>query len=120
MSETKTYRGSCHCGNVKYDVELDLSGPVLACNCSICARTGVLMAFVPERQFQLLSGNDSLSDYLFNTKKIHHLFCNTCGIHSFGRGVGPDGSPTCMINVRCLEDVDPLALPVNHWDGKSR
>ena len=75
MSESKTYRGSCHCGNVKYEVELDLSGPVLACNCSMCSRTGSLMAFVPENQFRLLAGDQSLSDYQFNTKKIHHLFC---------------------------------------------
>jgi hypothetical protein len=120
MSESKTYQGSCHCGNVKYQVELDLSGPVLACNCSICTRTGSLMAFVPEEQFQLLSGEGSLSDYQFNTKKIHHLFCSTCGVRSFARGTGPGGSAMCMVNARCLEGVDPLALEVKRWDGKSR
>jgi hypothetical protein len=119
MSENKTYRGSCHCGNVKYDVELDLSGPVLACNCSICGRTGALMAFVPGSQFHLLSGEDSLKNYQFNTKKIDHLFCTNCGVRSFGRGTGPGDGPQVMINVRCLESVDPLALAVNHWDGKN-
>ena len=120
MSESKTYRGSCHCGNVKYDVELDLSGPVMACNCSICGRTGSLMAFVPEEQFKLLAGETSLTDYQFSSKQIHHLFCSNCGVRSFARGTGPGGASTCMINVRCLEEVDPLALEVRHWDGKSR
>jgi len=120
MGESKTYRGSCHCGNVKYEVELDLSGPVLACNCSMCGRTGSLMTFVTEDKFTLVSGEESLSDYQFNTKKIHHLFCKNCGVRSFARGRGPGDSPTCMINARCLEGVDPLALEVKRWDGKSR
>jgi len=120
MSKSETHRGSCHCGNVKYQVELDLSSPVLACNCSMCSRTGALMAFVPEEKFQLLAGEGSLSDYQFNTRTIHHLFCSNCGVRSFARGRGPGGSPMCMVNVRCLEGVDPQTLTVKHWDGKSR
>jgi len=120
MSDAKMYRGSCHCGAVKYEVELDLSGPVLACNCSMCGRTGSLMTFVPADKFRLLSGEGALTDYQFNTKNIHHLFCTTCGVRSFGRGTGRDGVATCMINVRCLEGVDPLSLEVKHVDGKSR
>jgi len=119
MSESKTYRGSCHCGKVSYDVELDLSGPVLACNCSMCGRTGALMAFAAEDKFTLRSGEDALSDYQFNKKRIHHLFCSNCGVRSFARGQGPGGA-MCMINVRCLEGVDPLALQVKQWDGKSQ
>jgi len=119
MSESKTYRGSCHCGNVKYDVKLDLSGPVITCNCSICGRTGSLMAFVPENEFTLLAGETSLTDYQFAKKQIHHLFCTNCGVRSFARGSRPGGAPMCMINVRCLEGVDPLALELKHWDGKS-
>ena len=120
MSEAKQYRGSCHCGAVRYDVELDLSGPVLACNCSMCGRTGSLMTFVPADKFHLASGQDALTDYQFNTKNIHHLFCATCGVRSFARGTGPGGSAMCMINVRCLDGVVPMALEVKHVDGKSR
>ncbi|MBX4144838.1 GFA family protein, partial [Ralstonia pickettii] len=39
------YRGSCHCGDVKFEAEGDLQG-VMACNCSICRRKGALMWFV--------------------------------------------------------------------------
>jgi hypothetical protein len=120
MTETKSYQGSCHCGSVKYQVELDLSGPVLACNCSMCGRTGALMTFVPETQFKLQSGEDSLSDYQFNTKNIHHLFCAKCGVRSFARGTGKDGGAMCMINVRCLEGVDPSSVQIKAFDGKSR
>src|SRR4029078_105870 len=111
MSELKSYTGGCHCGKVRYQVEADLSGPVISCNCSMCGRTGTLLTFVPAKQFTLLSGEDALTDYQFNKHVIHHLFCKTCGIKSFARGTGRDGQPTVAINVRCLARFDPTALP---------
>jgi hypothetical protein len=118
MSDAKTYTGSCHCGNVRYEARIAL-GKVIACNCSICSRKGVLMAFIGEDAFKLLSGEDALKDYQFNKHRIHHLFCSLCGIHAHGRGTRPDGTPMVMINVRCLDGVDPLSLEVQHFDGKS-
>ena len=119
MSEVKTYTGGCHCGKVRYEVKLDLSGPVISCNCSMCGRAGTLLTFVPATQFSLLSGEDVLTDYKFNKHVIHHLFCSVCGIKSFARGAGKDG-PTVAVNARCLDDVDVGQLKVNQFDGKSR
>lgn len=119
MTELKTYTGSCHCGKVRYEVALDLSNPVIACNCSMCGRSGTLLAFAPASDFKLLSGEDSLTDYLFNRHAIHHTFCSTCGIKAFAKGVAPDGSETRAINTRCLEGVDATQLAVHHFDGKN-
>lgn len=119
MSEAQTYAGSCHCGKVTYNVSLDL-GQVMACNCSICSRTGSLMAFVPVANFQLLSGENEQTDYQFKTKNVHHLFCSTCGVRSFGWGTGKGGAEMRMINVRCLEGVDLKALTITEVDGRSR
>lgn len=119
MSEVEKHQGSCHCGRVRYEVNLDLSQPVVACNCSMCGRSGTLLAFVPASEFTLLSGDDALQDYQFNTKVIHHLFCTSCGIKPFARGQMPDGSPTAAINVRCLDDVDLESLTVQTFDGKA-
>ena len=113
MSET--YQGSCHCGNVKYEVEADLK-EVLEGNCSICKRTGALLAFVGADKFKLKSGDQKLTDYQFNKKNIHHLFCPTCGVRSFARGAKPDGTQMVAINARCLEGVDATKLPVKHFD----
>ncbi len=118
MGEAKKYSGSCHCGKVRYEVMLDL-GPVLSCNCSICSRKGHLLAFVPVEQFALLSGEGALTDYQFGKKRIHHLFCSTCGISSFSKGLGPDGKEMRAVNVRCLEGVDLSSLAIEPFDGKS-
>lgn len=79
----------------------------------------MLLAFVPSEQFRLLSGEDNLTDYQFNKKIIHHLFCSTCGVQSFSRGAGKDGKEMVGINVRCLDDVDVESLMLTPFDGKS-
>lgn len=116
---TKTHSGGCHCGAVRYHVELDLSQPVISCNCSMCGRSGTWLAFVPAASFTLDSGEASLQNYKFNNHIIEHLFCKTCGIKSFARGKGRDGSDTVAVNTRCLDDIDLKALTVKEYDGKN-
>ena len=119
MPENKTFEGGCHCGAVRYRVVgLDLESTI-TCNCSRCSKVGSILTFTPADSFALLSGEDHLTDYQFNKKVIHHLFCDTCGIQSFSRGVGPDGAPTIAINVRCLDGVDIDSLTPEPFDGKS-
>lgn len=113
-----TYHGSCHCGKVQYDVDMELNN-LISCNCSICSKKGYILGFAGEEQFKLLSGENDLTDYQFNKKTIHHLFCKHCGVGSFGHGQGPDGSRMYAINVRCLEQVDISRLNVTPVDGKS-
>jgi hypothetical protein len=118
MSEPRSYTGGCQCGRVRYQAQIDLEQPVLSCNCSMCGRAGTLLTFVPARQFTLVAGEEDLTDYQFNAKHIHHLFCKVCGIKSFARGAGKDG-PVVAVNARCLDEVDPTALKIVPHDGKS-
>jgi len=120
MSDLKTYSGGCQCGRVRYEISMDLTKPVISCNCSMCGRAGTLLSFAPAEQFKLKSGEDVLTDYQFNKKHIHHLFCSVCGIKSFARGTGPGGAATVAVNVRCLDDVDPERLSLMKYDGKSK
>jgi hypothetical protein len=60
-----------------------------------------------------------LTEYRFNTQKIAHLFCKTCGVQSFGRGVSPKGESMAAINARCLDGVDPTTLSPKSVDGRS-
>lgn len=119
MSEAKTYTGGCHCGAVRYEVRMKLEGAI-TCNCSICSKTGTMLAFVPASDFELRSGADALTDYQFGRKNIHHLFCSRCGIRSFARAKMPNGTPMAAINVRCLDGVDLAQVPLQPFDGRSR
>jgi hypothetical protein len=118
MPEMRTYTGGCHCGQVRFEVKSSLE-PVMQCNCSICQKRGALLTFVPAPQFSLLSGEDDLTDYQFNKKIVHHVFCRRCGVGSFARGRAPDGSEMVAINIRCLDDVELNALTPMPFDGKS-
>lgn len=119
MGESKKYKGSCHCGKVSYEAEMEL-GQVIACNCSMCKRKGSLLTFVPETSFKLLSGADNLTSYHFNRNVIDHNFCKTCGVTSFARGQRPDGVKTVAINARCLEGIDVEKLQIKNYDGASK
>lgn len=113
-----TYRGSCHCGRVAFEVEGEIDG-ALACNCSICSRKGSLLWFVPRERLQLLTPEADLATYTFNKHVIRHHFCRVCGIHPFGEGTDPQGRKMAAINIRCLEGIDPERNPVQHFDGRA-
>lgn len=113
-----THAGGCHCGAVRYEVDADIT-TVLSCNCSICQKTGAMVMFAPATDFRLLSGDDRLTDYQFAKKRIHHVFCSTCGIRSFMRGQNEKGDDMIAINVRCLDDFDVATVAVKQIDGKS-
>src|SRR5574341_1407848 len=114
----KTYRGSCHCGRVKFEAEGDLQ-QVMECNCSICSRKGSLLWFVPRASFRLQTPDRDVATYTFNKHVIKHHFCPTCGIHPYAEAVDRSGKPMAAINVRCLDGVDLGSLAVKQFDGRS-
>jgi hypothetical protein len=119
----RTYLGSCHCGAVRYEVQLDLGAGTGRCNCSFCGKTRLWSAMVKPEQFNLLAGGEDVSDYTFNTKSSHHFFCKHCGVHAFGRGnLEALGGEFCVVNIACLDAVEPVELanaPVRYADGRN-
>jgi hypothetical protein len=113
------YKGSCHCGQVAFEVEGEItpSTQVMDCNCSLCSRKGGLLWFVPRQALRLLSPEEKLSTYTFNKHAIKHRFCARCGIHPFAEALSPSGQAMAAVNIRCLEGVDYAAQPVKRFDG---
>jgi hypothetical protein len=109
-----TYRGSCHCGAVVFEISTDFP-ELTMCDCSICRRKNALMVKVPEARFRLVAGADALTEYQFHTRTARHFFCATCGIYPFHRKrVTPD---FYGVNVFCLHDFDPAGIPVRQAVG---
>jgi hypothetical protein len=116
--EGMAFTGSCHCGAVKFSVDAEMPKEAMSCNCSICRRKGTLMAFFPAAKLKV-EGEEALEAYKFNTHRLSHWFCKTCGIHPFGGGIGPDGTEMRAINLRCVLEADLDALTIQHFDGAS-
>ncbi len=109
------YQGGCHCGAVTFEVEADDDVEIEECNCSICSMTGFQHLIVPRRNFRLLSGEDQLITYSFNTGVAKHPFCRICGIKSFYiPRSNPDGVD---VNLRCLRQ-QPRTVTVVQFDGR--
>jgi hypothetical protein len=105
----KTYRGSCHCGKVRFEVDADLDH-VRLCDCSVCRKRGALTHRVEEPCFRLLTPLDELSVYQWHTRTARDYFCPACGVLPFRR---PRTAPHLWaVNVRCLDDVDLSAITV--------
>jgi len=112
-----THRGGCHCGRVKFEVDAPANIEATRCNCSICNMCGFLHLFVAHKDFRLLSGENSLTTYTFNTGVAQHSFCSICGVKSFYVPRShPDG---LSINVNCLDRSGIGSVEETRFDGEN-
>jgi hypothetical protein len=119
----RTYKGSCHCGSVRFEADLDLGAGTVKCNCSICAKLRSWLAAVGPADFRLLAGKSDLADYRFGAKRIRHAFCRTCGVRPFGQvSTAEGGVDFYAVNLAALDDADAAELanaPVMYVDGRN-
>lgn len=119
------YQGGCHCGAVRYEVDLDLDQGTVRCNCSLCSKTRAWFAFVPADRFRLTKGAGGESTYRWTPEgreapNLTYHFCTTCGVRTHAEGTSPKGGATVAVLVATLEGADPdtLAKSVRYVDGR--
>ena len=126
MASKNPYSRSCHRGFIRYTVNLDLATlAVVRCNCTICQKTGYMSVRLDSADFSLISpaSESELSDYQYGSKRMHHIFCPTCGVRCAIRGTyqfkGKEVEVR-TINLRTLdqaEGVDWTAVKIEYADG---
>jgi len=93
-------KGKCHCGKIKFQLSCNLTD-LKRCNCSHCRRKGFVMTTAKLDQFKLISGEENLKIYQWNSKIAKHYFCKKCGVNTHHqRRSKPD---EYGVNVGCLE-----------------
>jgi hypothetical protein len=126
----KTYHGSCHCGAVRFECDLDLAAGTRRCNCSFCMKTRMWKVFAIGDTFRLVSGDEALSDYRAKDSNwpegnVHHYFCRTCGVRCFSKGyleMAPFNGWFHAVNVATLDDAtdaELAATPIQYEDGRN-
>lgn len=114
------YEGGCHCGSVRISVDrAEAIDSYVDCDCSICAKKGVLHAGIEENDLTVVQGRDALENYQFHTKVAEHHFCRTCGIHVYSR---PRNNPQRLsVNIRCLDDFHAIYAAARRipFDGQN-
>ena len=106
IKNNSTVRVSCHCGSIQLDVFL-ANGleEIIRCNCSICSRgKGFAMVCVPSEALKIIEGNESITEYIFNTATSPHNFCIICGIHTHHQSRSRPNK--ICINVACIDGVN--------------
>lgn len=115
----ETKKGSCHCGAVEFEVDLENGfGELRRCNCSLCRRKGAIIASVPLNRLRVTKGADMLTLYQWNTMTAKHYFCRVCGIYTHHQR---RSNPNLFgFNLACIEGVDPFSFgDVEVSDGAS-
>lgn len=121
-----TKQGSCHCGAVKFEVDLPngLEG-VRHCDCSLCRKRTAFVGTASLDGLRVLSGADNLTLYQFNTQTAKHYFCKKCGIYTHHqRRSNPN---EYGFNVACLDGVNafdfapaPVLDGINHPSDRNK
>ena len=123
----RTYHGSCHCGAVRFEADLDLDEGIRKCNCSFCWKLGYRKSFAGFEALRVTDGRDRMREYKASPSNwpegdINHYMCPTCGANIFSRGfLDAMGGNFWAVNVACLDDVtdeELAAAPIIYEDGK--
>ena len=118
MEGKRKHGGGCHCGAVRFEVELD---PTRGgrCNCTVCTKVGATTTIVAPGEFDLRSGEQALTAYQWGGRTATRYFCSRCGVTCFSRGHLPElGGDYVSVALNCLDDLDLTEVAVQYWDGR--
>jgi hypothetical protein len=123
----KTHSGSCHCGAVRFEADVDIAEGTIKCNCSSCTKARSWLIVAPAGRYRVVSGAESQAGYQWTPPgrsgpTIQFFFCKVCGIRTPGRGeMEAMGGTFYAVQVELLDDVDPdelAAAPIQYMDGR--
>lgn len=118
-SGLRTHRGSCHCGAVRFEAELDLDAGATTCNCTSCIRVNARSVIMKPSAFRLTGGQEAVTHYQREGSSNGRSFCKHCGSQVFAKGHVPEiGGDYVSVNLNCVEEIDPALVKLSYFDGR--
>ncbi len=123
----KVHTGSCHCGAVRFEADVDLAEGTTKCNCSSCTKARSWLVFTRSDHFGLIAGAESQADYQWTPPgrsgpTIQFHFCKICGIRTPACGeLEAMGGTFYAVQIPLLDGIDPdelAAAPIRYVDGR--
>jgi hypothetical protein len=110
----KHYTGSCACGRIRFEADIDFADGTHKCNCTSCWKRRWWTIKVAPENFTVISGEDALDP--------SDRFCATCGVAVYRRVPVMEWNPVAYVSVSVasLDALDPAELldaKVTYYDG---
>ena len=118
MNNSTKHHGTCLCGDVHFEVEVDLAQGS-RCNCTLCTKLGATGSIVAPAAFRLLSAESTLASFTRTPEIGRRFFCARCHIYCFGQGhLDILGGDFVSVNLNCIDGFDVTQASLIHWDGR--
>ena len=105
--------GSCHCGNVAFDLVWDpepATIPARACGCSFCVKHGGVWTSCPTGSVTVTVADPArVTRNAFATKTAVFHICATCGVAPVVT-CDIDGTTCAVVSLNAFDGVDPALV----------
>lgn len=105
----------CHCGAVRVQVP-HAPEDVKECNCSICRRTGALLAYYAPKDVRIVPESGATDTYMWGDREIEFHRCKVCGNFTHWRPVDP-ALERMGVNARLMPPEILADIRVLKFDG---
>lgn len=123
--EFQSISGSCHCCNIRFDLEWPKSEPAIAvrkCGCDYCSKHGGAWTSHPHAHLVVhIEDSSAVSKYSFATGTADFLVCASCGVVPLVLS-DINGKLYAVVNINSFDDADSLTYSRSetNFDGEER
>lgn len=118
----KTYKGSCHCGAIRYEADIDFALGTGRCNCTFCRKTRAWGVILKPPALRLDAGSSEGVPYRKHEQAPVKYRCAICGVLTYSRGSADYmGGAFVTVFVATLDDASSeelLSGPVRYSNGR--
>jgi len=116
LGNKKIFKGTCHCGNVGFELINHTPEFMLECNCSICRRLGSLWVHAEKHLINLNYSDGDTITYIHGDKSLAFHSCKKCGCSTHWESL-ENNNTRVGLNFRMCDPQIIADFPIRRFDG---